>query len=92
MQWTDGLQTDFSLKYLRGWCPCASCQGHFTVTKTFITADATLVNVEPVGNYGMKLQWLDGHATGIYSFQYLREIYGTPPGEGVPNREMLLNS
>lgn len=91
MTWSDGTQTDFALKYLRGWCPCATCQGHFVLHKKFIDANATLMNVEPVGAYGMRLTWLDGHSTGIYSFNYLREIYETPPGEGITNREMLLN-
>lgn len=92
MQWNDGLQTDFSLKYLRGWCPCAQCQGHFQAVKKFMgEADATLLDVEPVGGYGMRLRWLDGHQSGIYTFKYLREMYRTPPGEGITNQEMLLN-
>lgn len=92
IQWSDGVQTDFALKYLRGWCPCATCQGHFALKKVFIEADATLMDVEPVGTYAMKLTWLDGHNSGIYSFEYLRQIYETPPGEGAANRDMLLNS
>ena len=27
-----------------------------------------------VGNYALKIEWSDGHDSGIYSFQYLREI------------------
>lgn len=91
IQWSDSVQTDFALRYLRGWCPCATCQGHFSAQKTFITADATLMDVEPVGTYAMRLVWLDGHNSGIYSFEYLREIFEQPPGEGTPNREFLLN-
>lgn len=91
IQWSDGVQTDFSLRYLRGWCPCATCQGHFALSKVFADSDATLMDVEPVGSYAMKLTWLSGHNTGIYSFEYLRQIYETPPGESPTNREMLLN-
>jgi DUF971 family protein len=32
------------------------------------------VAAEPVGNYGIKIEWSDNHGSGIYSFQYLREI------------------
>ena len=32
------------------------------------------VAAEPVGNYGIKIDWSDNHGSGIYSFQYLREI------------------
>jgi DUF971 family protein len=33
-----------------------------------------LVDVGPVGNYAMNIVWKDGHATGIYSWEYLRRI------------------
>ena len=32
------------------------------------------VSAELVGNYGVKIEWSDAHGSGIYSFQYLREI------------------
>ena len=34
----------------------------------------TVLSAELVGNYAMKIHWSDGHDSGIYSFQYLREI------------------
>jgi len=34
----------------------------------------TVLNASLVGNYALKLEWSDGHDSGIYSFQYLREI------------------
>jgi DUF971 family protein len=30
--------------------------------------------IEPVGNYAIRLRFSDGHASGIYSWRYLREI------------------
>jgi DUF971 family protein len=33
-----------------------------------------MVSVEPVGSYAMRIQWSDGHNTGIYSFDHLRRI------------------
>ena len=75
LTWNDGHYSDFSLEYVRGWCPCAVCQGHFTGEWRFIESEGiSLLNVEPVGNYGMRLIWSDGHDTGIYQFDYLRQI------------------
>ena len=37
----------------------------------------TVNHAELVGNYALKIEWSDGHESGIYSFQYLREI--APP-------------
>ena len=79
LTWNDDHESDFSLKYVRGWCPCAVCQGHFTGEWRFIeNASPALLNVEPVGNYGMRLVWGDGHDTGIYQFDYLRQICTCP--------------
>ena len=38
-----------------------------------------LRGAEPVGRYGMKLTWGDGHDTGIYTWRYLRTV---SPGDG----------
>ena len=31
-----------------------------------------MVNIEPVGNYALRIVWSDGHDTGIYSYDHLR--------------------
>jgi DUF971 family protein len=33
-----------------------------------------ILNVEQVGHYAIKIDWSDGHNTGIYSFEHLRKI------------------
>jgi Mrp family chromosome partitioning ATPase/DUF971 family protein len=72
--WTDGHQSEYPLEYLRGWCPCAECQGHGG-TRHFVRAPtAELAGWEPVGRYAVCFRWQDGHATGIYSYRYLREL------------------
>src|SRR5690349_10619975 len=38
------------------------------------TPTLKMLNVEPVGGYAIRIDWSDGHSTGIYSFDYLREI------------------
>lgn len=96
--WDDGSQTDFPCWVLRGFCPCAHCQGHGGGPPKFkrpMSPRATQINnVTAVGNYGMCVIWEDGHDTAIYSFNWLRnlnlEAYaghqkdGTFPNEGTP--------
>ncbi len=73
--WSDGHSSDFPLRYLRGFCPCASCQGHRAGPPEFVqTTREGIVDVRPVGNYAMNIVWTSGHDTGIYSFKYLREL------------------
>jgi DUF971 family protein len=38
------------------------------------SAPLSAVGAEMVGNYAIRIDWSDNHGTGIYSFQYLREI------------------
>lgn len=72
----DGLAAEVPYDTLRGYCPCAACQGHWVEAIRY-TAPARPVepaSIEPVGNYGVSIAWSDGHATGIYRFDFLRQI------------------
>ena len=40
--------------------------------------DIKVVKAELVGNYAIQMEWSDGHGSGIYSFQYLRDISPKP--------------
>jgi DUF971 family protein len=87
IDWKDRHHSEYPLTYLRDECPCASCTGaHGTepqkssyaapVTDPFPMFKPTLkmLHVEQVGAYAMRIDWSDGHNTGIYSFDYLRRI------------------
>ncbi len=37
-----------------------------------------LLRAEPVGNYALSLIWSDGHSTGIYTWEYLRDLCPCP--------------
>jgi DUF971 family protein len=77
--WEDGHVSDFPLRYLRGFCPCAGCQGHRSGPPEFVPNQGeTVEDVRPVGSYGMNVIWGSGHDTGIYSFAYLRELCPCP--------------
>ena len=75
VQWSDQHTSSFPFRYLRGFCPCAGCQGHRPGPKQFIVADDPQVaEVQLVGRYALTPVWKDSHATGIYTFEYLREL------------------
>ena len=66
--------SDYPLAYLRGWCPCALCQGHGGERRYIQVPITELTNIAVVGNYALNLSWGDGHDTGIYSYRYLRDL------------------
>lgn len=74
--WSDGHVAEFEYDYLRGYCPCATCQGHgaFEIAFRPPAAPVEPVSIQPVGNYGVSIVWSDTHGTGIYRFDFLREI------------------
>ena len=61
--WDDGHSGDYPKEYLRGYCPCALCQGHeAAIEKRFVEVpDVGLDVIEPVGNYAIGFRWSDGH-------------------------------
>lgn len=74
--WDDGHQGEYDYDLLRGYCPCAQCQGHGVHTVAFHPPSqrVTPENIEAVGNYALSFLWSDGHGTGIYRFDFLRQI------------------
>ncbi len=77
IDWGDGHKGIYPHTILRGYCPCAGCQGH-EGTIAFIepTGDiqTELDQIDPVGNYALRLVWFDGHGSGLYSYRYLRAL------------------
>lgn len=72
--WGDGRKFLYPHEILRGFCPCATCQGHSGVIRFVAGGDLELRDLEQVGNYALGLTWGDGHNSGIYSFRYLRAL------------------
>ncbi|MCU1291350.1 MAG: hypothetical protein JWP08_200 [Bryobacterales bacterium] len=90
IDWADGHHSDYGLAYLRDECPCASCTGaHGTEPQKTSYSNPgpfpmfkpalKMNSVEPVGQYAVRIYWNDGHSSGIYSFDHLRQI--CPCGE-----------
>lgn len=76
LTWSDGHVLEHPYDFLRGWCPCAMCQGHDAAAFRFHAPPKPVKpeTIEPVGNYAISIVWSDGHGTGIYRYDYLREL------------------
>ncbi len=78
LSWEDGHRSLYPYRLLRFLCPCAGCvdehTGQRTIRKETIAETIRISDFAPVGLYGIKFRWNDGHQTGIYSFDYLRKI------------------
>lgn len=72
--WDDDRLAGYPFEFLRGWCPCAACQGHGAERHFVTVQNPRLASINMVGNYALNPRWADGHETGIYSFEYLREL------------------
>jgi DUF971 family protein len=94
ISWGDGKSFKVPHRILRGYCPCAGCQGHGGGVKFIESGDPEIRELNQVGNYALELGWSDGHATGIYPFRYLRklaELYAAH-GETLPEKHPELPS
>jgi DUF971 family protein len=82
LTWSDGFALEHPYDFLRGWCPCAGCQGHDDLELRFHPARQPVepTAIEPVGNYAISVLWSDGHGTGIYRYDYLRRLGSIAPG------------
>jgi Uncharacterized protein conserved in bacteria len=72
----DGERFSMSCEYLRVFSPSAEVRGHGPGQEV-LQAGKRNVNIqaiEPVGMYGVKLVFTDGHDTGIYSWDYLYDL------------------
>ena len=72
----DGTIHQLSAEFLRVHSPSAEVRGHGKGQEVLQTGkrDVRLLNIEPVGNYAIKLSFDDGHDSGIYSWTYLHEL------------------
>jgi DUF971 family protein len=76
--WADGGVCDYQAATLRRACPCAQCVNEWTGQRTLkpeaISDEVEIKDLSIVGRYALNFRWSDGHDTGIYSFQYLRDL------------------
>ncbi len=74
IDWADGHLGVLPNALLRAYCPCAGCQGHSGEIRYLPGGNAVIDGLEEVGSYALQITWGDGHASGIYTFRYLRRL------------------
>jgi DUF971 family protein len=84
IEWPDGVTHSLSWSFLRRRCPCAVCRDKQTappepepllpVIKAEEAQPIKVTEMKPVGNYAYGLNFNDGHNTGIYSLEFLRQL------------------
>ncbi len=85
IKWSDGSESFVTLKKLRLACPCAGCKGEVDVMGTLhkgpdqpLSASSfQLSRVDWVGTYAIQPFWADGHASGLFTFEYLKAVAGS---------------
>jgi len=89
IRWEDGRESFVRLEKLRHSCPCAGCKGEGDIMgnvyknpdKPLPPQAFQLRRIANVGGYAIQPVWGDGHASGIYSFEYLRKLADAPERE-----------
>ncbi len=87
VEWRDGTASVIPFERLRRACPCAACRGELGLPGRFQQdprlrpGEDELADIELVGSYGLKAIWADGHDTGIYRYEQLRQLGEAPAGQ-----------
>ena len=89
IKWDDGGESFVPLERLRRRCPCAGCRGEADILgnvyknppQVLTPAAFQLVRFSYVGGYAIQPVWADGHATGLYSFDYLKRVATEQPSD-----------
>ena len=76
IEFDDGRQFSLPAEYLRVESPSAEVQGHGPGEKIIVAerAHVGIIDLEPVGNYAVRIKFDDLHDTGIYSWTYLYKL------------------
>ena len=88
VEWPDGRRIHYPIAWLRRMSPSADSRelrkelesNPLAVLPAGTSSGPLRAEaIEPVGNYAIRLRFSDGHASGIYSWRYLREIEPQEP-------------
>ena len=75
IRWADGTKSNYSLDVLRRHCPCARCQATRQNPLTLRAkpqGPLRVLEAQPIGRYAVQIVWNDGHRTGIYTYDRLK--------------------
>ncbi len=72
----DDSRYELSCEYLRVHSPSAEVRGHGPGQEVLMVGkeSVAITAIEPVGRYAVRLRYSDGHDSGLYTWQYLREL------------------
>jgi DUF971 family protein len=72
----DGKGFALPAELLRVLSPSAEVQGHSPEQRVTVAGkkSVSIVRLEPVGNYAVRIVFDDGHDTGLYVWAYLRDL------------------
>ncbi len=78
IEWADGAKSLYEVRELRLACGCAQCVDEWTgegrLDRSSVPEDVHPISIETVGRYAIQIEWSDGHSTGIYPYDRLREL------------------
>jgi DUF971 family protein len=80
IRWDDGHLGEWSWEHLRHACPCALCAGEGNLpgvvgpATTFTEEQTRMTEVRWIGRYALAPIWADGHDTGLFTYQKLRQL------------------
>ncbi len=76
LEFEDGSSHRLSFEFLRVHSPSAEVRGHGPGQEVLQVGkrDVGIDRIDPVGNYAIQPRFSDGHATGIYSWDYLHRL------------------
>lgn len=74
LSYADGTEYQLSAEYLRVYSPSAEVRGHGNAVLQTGKKDVQIWQLEPVGNYALKISFNDGHDSGLYTWEYLQEL------------------
>lgn len=81
IRWSDGEESYYPVEFLRAASPSAENMGEkdllgntYGGTGQKLFPGVTVIGWQHVGGYAIQLEFSDKHNTGIYSFEYLREL------------------
>lgn len=82
--WSDGMVREYTVRDLREACPCATCREKrkappppanvLPVIPPGAGGPITITGMRPTGTYAYNIAFSDGHNTGLYTFENLREL------------------
>ena len=80
VDWEDGRVSTYTGEQLRWACPCAECRGEagapgrLSRVGSLPEDELRVQDVTLVGQYALQIRFESGHATGLYTFPYLRSL------------------